>query len=200
MWVIRRPGGMGTKSRIGRPKRHIAGDILVSRSRSVVFRYWSTACLKALVSRLPSVAVLSVSRRFIVLTPISARQLLCGNATDDSRCWTPQVRRNCGVACAVNSGPPSEASSPGMPKVVNVRRRQLISPCARSPGCMRSTMGQLEYLSSITRYWYPRWWKKSAHNLKWVGWHFQEERTCHKLYRCHLVTRKAGSMGRGDVQ
>ena len=51
-----RPGGMGVKSRIGRPKRHIAGHILVSRSE--VFRYWSTARWKALVSRLPSVAVL----------------------------------------------------------------------------------------------------------------------------------------------
>lgn len=61
----------------------------------------------------------------------------------------PQSFRNCRVVVAVNSGPPSVASSSGMPKVTNVRLRQLIKPVAPSDDF--STIGQLEYLSTMTR-------------------------------------------------
>ena len=63
----------------------------------------------------PSFPVLPVIILFTVLTPISALQLLCGNATELRRWWTPQSFKNCVVALAVNAGPPSEASSSGMP-------------------------------------------------------------------------------------
>lgn len=61
----------------------------------------------------------------------------------------PQSFRNCRVAVAVNSGPQSVASSSGMPKVTNVRPRQLIKHVALSDDF--STIGQLEYLSTMTR-------------------------------------------------
>lgn len=53
------------------------------------------------------------------------------------------------MAVAVNSSPPSVASSSGMLKVMNVRLRQLIKPVA--PYDDFSTIGQLEYLSTMTR-------------------------------------------------
>ena len=56
-------------------------------------------------------------RRLTVLTPTSARQLACGNATDDSLWRTPQFSRKEAVAWDVNSGPPSEVSSSLMPYV-----------------------------------------------------------------------------------
>ena len=46
------------------------------------------------------------------------------------------------MAVAVNSGPPSVASSSGMPNVAKVRRRQSIRPV--DPSLARSTRGQLE--------------------------------------------------------
>ena len=49
---------------------------------------------------------------------------------------------------AMNSGPPSDDNSSGMPYVVKVRRRMLTSPFA--PSVALSTMGQLEYLSTMT--------------------------------------------------
>ena len=70
------------KSRIMRPNTHIAGDILVSGSG--VLRYCKTARCTASVSRSPFAPVLSVIKRFIVLTATSARQLLWGKATEDS--------------------------------------------------------------------------------------------------------------------
>ena len=80
--------------------------------------------------------------RLTDLTPISALQFECGNATDDRRWCMPQSFRNWRVAVAVNSGPPSVASSSGMPKVAKVRRRQSIRPV--DPSLARSTRGQLE--------------------------------------------------------
>lgn len=53
------------------------------------------------------------------------------------------------MVVAVNSGPPSVASSSGMPKVTNVRLKQLIKPVAPSDDF--STIGHLEYLSTMTR-------------------------------------------------
>jgi len=86
------PGRIGIRSLIGRPYKHIAGESLVLGSG--VFRYckiafwnWST-----LIS-----PVLPAMSRFMVLTPISVLQLLCGNATE-LRWWCtpcPQSWMNC---------------------------------------------------------------------------------------------------------
>ena len=146
-WGLYRPGRIGMKSFIGLPKTHCAGDSLVVGSG--VFRYCSIPRCSESVSRLPCGSVLLVIRRLTVLTPISALQLECGNATEDRRWWTPQSFRNWRVAVAVNSGPPSVAHSSGMPNVANVRLRQLMRPFA--PFCARSIIGQLEYLSTMTR-------------------------------------------------
>ena len=83
------PGGIGMKSRMGRPKTHIAGDSFVSGSG--VLRYWSIALYTASVSSSPFGPVLSVMSRFIVFTPISAQQLLWGKATDERRWCTPHL-------------------------------------------------------------------------------------------------------------
>ena len=77
------PRWTGMKSLMGRPKTHTAGERCVSRSG--VLRYWSMALWNWSVFKDPSVAVLSVMSRLTVFTPTSARQLLCGNATDDRR-------------------------------------------------------------------------------------------------------------------
>ena len=70
------------------------------------------------------------------------------------------VFKNSRVLAAVNSGPPSDESSSGMPYVTNDLRRQSIRLVAPPEVC--STMGQLEYMSTITR-------KKSAHT-HWKGY------------------------------
>ena len=93
--------------------------------------------------------MLSMIILFIVFTPISALLLLWGNATDERRWWTPQLRRNVDVAVDVNSGPPSDESSSLIPNVVNVRLRLDMSPL--DPPYALSTIGQLLYLSTITR-------------------------------------------------
>ena len=53
------------------------------------------------------------------------------------------------VAAATNSGPPSEESSSGIPYVTKLLRKVSMSPL--DPPEAFSTMGQLEYLSTITR-------------------------------------------------
>ena len=139
-WGLYRPGIMGMKSFMGRPKMHCAGESLVFGSG--VFRYWSIALWKASVSSEPLGLVLSWSILFTVFTPISALQFECGKATDDSLWRTPQLRKNDRVSVAVNSGPPSLASSSGTPKVTKVLRRDVIRPLL--PSFARSTMGQFE--------------------------------------------------------
>ena len=89
------------KSLMGRPKTHMAGERCVSRSG--VLRYWSMALWNWSVFKDPSVAVLSVMSRLTVFTPTSARQLLCGNATDDRRWFTPQLAKNVVVLRDVQS-------------------------------------------------------------------------------------------------
>ena len=107
------PGRIGMRSLVGLPKMHIAGDCFVAGSGA--FRYWRIACWKLSMSRLPLEPVFPMIRRLIVFTAISARQLLCGYATGLRRWWTPQSCRNFWVVWATNSGPPSEASSSGIP-------------------------------------------------------------------------------------
>ena len=135
------------KSLIGLPKTHCAGDSLVFGSG--VLRYCKMACWNALVLRLPCGSVLFVISLLTVFTPISALQLEWGNATDERRWCTPQSFKSCWVACALNCGPPSVAHSSGMPYVAKVRLRHSIRPA--EPSRPLSTMGQLEYLSTMSR-------------------------------------------------
>ena len=134
------PGSTGIKSLICLPNTHMAGDTFVVGSG--VLRCWRIARWKVSVSRFPLGSVLDMMSRLADLTPISARQLEWGNATDDFLWCTPQSRRNFWLALATNSGPPSDDSSSGMPKVENVRRKQVISPL--DPSFPRSTVSQLE--------------------------------------------------------
>ena len=141
------PGWIGIKSRIGRPKIHMAGDSRVSLSG--VLRYCRMARWKESVSRQPSGPVLSVIIHLIVFTPFSALLLLWGNATDESRWWTPQLCKNVDVAVDVNSGPPSDDSSSLMPNVVNICLSLLMRPL--EPSCALSTFSQSLYRSMITK-------------------------------------------------
>jgi hypothetical protein len=123
-------GGIEMKSLIGWPKTHIAGESCVSLSG--VFLHWSIARWNVSVSSSSLGPVLSAIRRLSVLAPTSALQLLWGKDTEDRRWCTPQSWRNyfVAVAVAVNSGPPSDASSSGITKATNVRRKQVTSPVA----------------------------------------------------------------------
>ena len=76
---------------------------------SGAFQYLRIACWKLSMSKLPLEPVFPMIRRLIVFTAISARQLLCGYATELRRWWTPQSCRNFWVVW----GPPSEDSSIG---------------------------------------------------------------------------------------
>ena len=124
------PGSTGMKSLIGLPNTHMAGDSLVSGSG--VFLYCRIALWRALVSSPPPGNVLEQIKRLTVFTPTSALQLECGNATEDFLWCTPQVLRKCFVSEAMNSGPPSDESSFGIPNVPNVRLSESISPLAPS--------------------------------------------------------------------
>ena len=150
-WGMYRPGSIGIKSLMGLPKTNCAGDRLVFGSG--VLQYCKIAHCRESVSRLPRGSVLLVMMRLMVLTPISALQLECGNATEESRWWMPQSLKNWRVQVAVNSGPPSVAHSSGIPNVANSRLRQLTRPFALS--FARSMISQLEYRSTITRYCTP---------------------------------------------
>ena len=77
------PGWIGIKSRMGRPNIHWAGETWVSRSG--VFRYCRMALRNLSVFSEPSGEELFVRRRLTVFTPVSALQLLCGNAIEDNR-------------------------------------------------------------------------------------------------------------------
>ena len=70
-------------SLIGFPKTHIAGERPVNGSGQL--RYCSIALCNLSVFKLPLGPVFSVISRFAVLTPISALQLECGNATEENR-------------------------------------------------------------------------------------------------------------------
>ena len=62
----------------------------------------------------------------------------------------PISRRYLLVAEAENSGPPSEVSSSGIPKLLNVDLNLSIRPAAPFPAF--SMIGHPEYLSTMTRY------------------------------------------------
>ena len=66
------------ESLMGWPNTHWAGERLVLGSG--VLRYCRMASWRESVSRVPCASVLSVMRRFMVFTPISARQLECGKS------------------------------------------------------------------------------------------------------------------------
>ena len=101
------------RSLTGLPNTHMAGDIYVVGSG--VFRYWRIAAWNASMLMAQSFSTLPVINLLTVLTPISALQLLCGNATE-LRWWcTPHWRRNSLVAWDMNSGPASDESLFGMP-------------------------------------------------------------------------------------
>ena len=91
-WGSYLPGRMGMKSRTGLPNTHIAGDTLVMGSG--VLRCCRTALWNLSTSRSPLGPVLDVINRLADFTPISARLLECGNATEDFRWWTPQSCKN----------------------------------------------------------------------------------------------------------
>ena len=65
---------------MGRPNICTAGDSFVSLSG--VLRYCKIACWNLSTSRSPLSPVLLVMSLFMDLTPISARQLLWGKATE----------------------------------------------------------------------------------------------------------------------
>ena len=90
------PGKIGMRSLTGRPNTHMAGDVLVVGSG--VFLYCRIASWNASTSMMPSCPTLPVINLLIVLTPTSALQLLCGNATELSRWCTPHSWRKCRVA------------------------------------------------------------------------------------------------------
>ena len=69
--------------RVGLANTAMAGDILVIGSG--VFLYASIARWKLSQSRFPLAGVLPASARFTVFTPISARKLLWGLATEQRR-------------------------------------------------------------------------------------------------------------------
>ena len=79
----------------------------------------------------------------------------------------PQLVRSSSVVCDGNSGPPSDVSVVGMPKVEKVSIRVAARPLA--PLEAGDTTGQPEYLSTSTRYADPSWWKKSA-QMCWKGY------------------------------
>ena len=77
------------RSFVGRPKIHVAGDDFVAGLG--VFLYCKTAFKRASMLMSPSFPVLPVMSSLMVLTPISALQLLCGKAIE----LLERVFRNC---------------------------------------------------------------------------------------------------------
>lgn len=86
---------------------------------------------------------------FMIFTPISTLLLLCGNVTDERQWWTPQLRRNVDEAVDVNYATSWDESSLLVPNVVNVCLR--LDMRRLDPPYALSTIGQLLYLSTITK-------------------------------------------------
>ena len=155
-WNMLVLGGIGMRSRRGRPNRIIAGDMPVVGSG--VLRYWTSPATTRLSSSVPSGLVCPCSSRFIDFTATSALPLLLGWYAAESRCLTPHLPRNSCVSAAVNSGPPSLLSSSGAPKVANMYFRLRMRPCdpaASSDFVARMMWGHALKRSTITRYFVP---------------------------------------------
>ena len=101
------------RSFIGLPNMDMAGNIFVAGSGVLLYR--SMASWKVSMSISPFSVTFPVISRLMVFTPISALQLLWGNATELRRWCNPQWRWKSLVVWAVNSGPPSDDSSSGIP-------------------------------------------------------------------------------------
>merc|ERR1711895_103045 len=120
--------------RIGRPSLTClpntvkAGEHLVIGS--IVFLYDMMALWKLSTSSEPNSLVLSVIILLTCLTPSSARQLECANATEETLWWTCQLARNSWVSLEVNSVPWSLEISSGTPYVENISLKCFINPFA----------------------------------------------------------------------
>ena len=157
-------GRLGSRFLVGRPKRHMAGDIFVSGLGLFLYcrrALWKDDC------RDPPGPVFPAMSLFMVFTPVSALLLAWGKYAEETRCMTPQLVRSSSVVCDENSGLPSDVSVVGMPKVEKVSIRVAARPLA--PLEAGDTTGQPEYLSTSTRYADPSWWKKSA-QMCWKGY------------------------------
>ncbi len=149
-------GRLGSRSLVGRPKRHMAGDICVSGLGLFLYcrrALWKDDCRDPLGPVFPAMSF------FMVFTPVSALLLAWGKYAEETRCTTPQLVRSSSVVCDENSGPPFDVSVVGMPKDQG---------CCQAFGPVGGWR-QPEYLSTSTRYADPSWWKKSA-QMCWKGY------------------------------
>lgn len=89
--------------------------------------YTSNARTVPSLSRLPFGLMLSINRRFAVLTENSALPLEDGNETDGSLCCIPHFLKNVLVSLALNSGPPSLEIYIGTSNVIMILLRALQS-------------------------------------------------------------------------
>ena len=131
---------------MGLPKRQVVGDILVSGSGP--FLYCNRA-LWNLSERVPPGPEFPAISRFMVFTATSARQFAWGWYADDILWCTPQLAKKALVVWEANSGPPSDVSVSGIPKVENVSLSVWVRPVAPSLDVV--TTGQLEKRSTRTR-------------------------------------------------
>eukprot|EP00794_Sanderia_malayensis_P001441 gene1441-1586_t len=129
-----------------------AGDKL--QSRSGVLRSCRMARRNPSWLRFPVGPVFDIKRRLAILTATSALPLDWGKLTEEMRWRTFHEWRNVSVLVAVNSGPPSLASSSGTPKVPkNVRKWRIkpVDPARSLPTVEHKTSTQPESLSPTTR-------------------------------------------------
>ena len=94
-------GRLGSRFLVGRPKRHMAGDIFVSELGLFLYcrrALWKDDC------RDPPGPVFPAMSLFMVFTPVSALLLAWGKYAEETRCMTPQLVRSSSVVCDQNSG------------------------------------------------------------------------------------------------
>ena len=143
---------LGRVSRSGRPSNICAGDSL--QPGSGVLRYTSKARTIPSLSRLPFGLMLSISKRFAVLTANSALPFEDGNDTEDNLCRIPHFSKNVLVSPALNSGPPSLEISAGTPNVIMILLSALQSPWEPAsfvPTLICCTSSQPDNLSAATK-------------------------------------------------
>ena len=100
-------------SRNGRPNKIWAGERW--QLESGVLRSCSMAFKKLSVFKDPEGPIFERKSLLAVLTATSARPFDCGKYAEDSRWLTPHWSKKRIVALALNSGPPSLASSVAIP-------------------------------------------------------------------------------------